>query len=186
MKVYVHQAAPEPCNPAANLFAIGQGLRVAAAAGADLAVFPELFVTGYNIGVAAEELAQPAGAATERALTGLAETSGLALVVGLPVRDGKAVKNAALCIDGGGTVRARYAKRHLFGERERAIFKAGSDIAVFELSGRRGGLAICYDIEFPEVARELTKAGAEIILVPTANMTPYWDVPTSLVRARAL
>jgi 5-aminopentanamidase len=58
--------------------------------------------------------------------------------------------------------------------------------AVVELGGRRVGAAICYDIEFPEMCRELKRRGAEIILAPTANMAPYSEVPTTFVRARAL
>jgi predicted amidohydrolase len=47
------------------------------------------------------------------------------------------------------------------------------------------GLAICYDIEFPELARTLALAGADAILAPTANMAPYDSVATRLVPARA-
>lgn len=186
MRIYIHQANPATGNTADNLVAIERGLSVAAAAGARLAVFPELFVTGYNIGSAIHRLAEPAGGAVERALRTLAKAAGVSLVVGLPERSGTVLRNIALCIDGTGTVQARYAKRFLFGEDERAVFVAGQEIAICDVAGRRVGLAICYDIEFPELARELARAGADVIVVPTANMTPYWDVPTSLVRARAL
>ncbi|MEM9762175.1 MAG: carbon-nitrogen hydrolase family protein [Pseudomonadota bacterium] len=186
MRVYVAQASPVSGDPAANLGAIERGLAVAAAAGAELAVFPELFVTGYNLGTAVHDLAEAEGAGAERTLVALAKAAGVALVAGLPQRAGNTVRNVALCVDGNGTVLARYAKRHLFGDAERAIFTPGKGPAVVELGDRKVGLSICYDIEFPEVARELARAGAEIILVPTANMTPFWDVPTSLIRARAL
>ncbi len=47
-------------------------------------------------------------------------------------------------------------------------------------------MAICYDIEFPEFARELKRRGADVIVVPTANMEPYFEVPNTFIRARAL
>ena len=56
---------------------------------------------------------------------------------------------------------------------------------VVEFGGLKVALAVCYDIEFPEVARALALAGAEAILVPTANMAPFHSVATRLVPARA-
>lgn len=54
-----------------------------------------------------------------------------------------------------------------------------------ELNGWKLGFLICYDIEFPENARRLALAGAELILVPTANMIPYDFVADVTIRARA-
>ncbi|NWJ69658.1 hypothetical protein HX744_03595 [Pseudonocardia sp. ICBG1122] len=47
------------------------------------------------------------------------------------------------------------------------------------------GLLVCYDVEFPETVRALALAGADAVLVPTANMLPYDHVPRVLVPARA-
>ncbi len=81
---------------------------------------------------------------------------------------------------------AHYRKIQLFGEMERASFRAGEDLPpVFELGGRRFGLLICYDIEFPEHARGLARRGAQAILVPTANPSGYEHVQRLLVPARA-
>lgn len=56
---------------------------------------------------------------------------------------------------------------------------------VVEVAGWKIGLAICYDIEFPETARHLVGLGADLIVVPTANMLPFDSVPLRLVPARA-
>ena len=56
---------------------------------------------------------------------------------------------------------------------------------LFEFEGWKLGLGICYDVEFPEFVRHQALAGADAILVPTANMTPYDTVATRLVPARA-
>ena len=66
------------------------------------------------------------------------------------------------------------------------MFTAGEDdFPVVELNGWRLGLLICYDVEFPENTRRLALAGADVILVPTANMLPYDFVAEVTVRARA-
>ena len=57
--------------------------------------------------------------------------------------------------------------------------------ALVDLDGWRLGLLICYDVEFPENARALALAGADLIAAPTANMDPYEVVATTLVPARA-
>ncbi len=89
-------------------------------------------------------------------------------------------------MDRSGETLATYAKTHLFGDVDRAQFVAGDGYApVVELGGWRLGLAICYDIEFPETARLLALAGAEAILAPTANMAPFDSVALRLVPSRA-
>lgn len=89
-------------------------------------------------------------------------------------------------IDAHGRSLCNYRKTHLFGELDRAMFSAGADhFPVVELDGWKVGLLICYDIEFPENARRLALGGAELILVPTANMAPYDFVCQVTVRARA-
>jgi predicted amidohydrolase len=66
------------------------------------------------------------------------------------------------------------------------MFSAGSDeFPIVELNGWKLGFLICYDLEFPENARRLALAGAELILVPTANMIPFDFVADVTVRSRA-
>ena len=99
--------------------------------------------------------------------------------------DGRVFNTVHLADRTGGRL-ARYAKTHLYGAVDRAQFAPGPALAApVELDGWKLGLAICYDIEFPEVARALALAGAEAILVPTANMLPFESVATRLVPARA-
>ncbi|MBP7003591.1 nitrilase-related carbon-nitrogen hydrolase [Amaricoccus sp.] len=159
----------------------------AAAAGADLLVLPEMALTGYAIGaeaVAAEAAATPE---LDAALAAAARRHGLALLAGYPRRDaeGRPV-NAVRLVDRTGATVATYAKTHLYGDVDRSQFAPGDRLApVAELLGWKLGLAICYDIEFPETARALALAGAEAILVPTANMAPFASIATRIVPARA-
>jgi predicted amidohydrolase len=96
------------------------------------------------------------------------------------------VYNSAALIDRKGHLVAVYRKVQLFGALEASYFTPGDQYVVTSVGGLTIGLAICYDIEFPEFSRALRRRGVELVLVPTANMAPYWEVPKTLVRARAL
>ncbi|WP_028695701.1 carbon-nitrogen hydrolase family protein [Pseudomonas cremoricolorata] len=188
MRIAVYQGSPQPLDVAGNLQRLGQQAALAAQCGAELLVCPEMFLSGYNIGQAAvQRLAEAADGAAAEALAQLCRTHALAVVYGYPERgeDG-ALYNSVQLIDAHGQRLANYRKTHLFGELDRAQFSAGSQhCPVVELNGFKLGLLICYDIEFPENARQLALAGAELIVVPTANMTPYDFICQVTVRARA-
>lgn len=108
--------------------------------------------------------------------------------------DGRFV-NRGFVIDGGGEIRARYDKLHLFdvdlptGERwrESDAYAPGAGAAVVETPLGKLGLSICYDLRFPDLFRALTDAGATLLAVPAAFTRPtgaaHWHV---LLRARAI
>ena len=111
---------------------------------------------------------------------------GVAMTIGLPEYDGLDVYNSAYVIGADGEDLARYRKVQLFGPRENAIFTHGDQLVVFDYQGIRFGLMICYDVEFPEHTRALARAGATVILTPTANMMPFVTVADIQVPGRAL
>jgi len=188
MRLAVFQGEPGPLDVPGNLQRLQQQASIAAQRGAHLLVCPEMFLTGYNIGLAAvERLAEAVDGASAMAVGKIAQAHGIAIVYGYPERaeDG-AVHNSVQLIDAHGRSLCNYRKTHLFGELDRSLFSAGADhFPVVELDGWKLGLLICYDIEFPENARRLALDGAELILVPTANMTPYDFICQVTVRARA-
>ncbi|MEO1468485.1 MAG: nitrilase-related carbon-nitrogen hydrolase [Pseudomonadota bacterium] len=200
MRLSLWQAAPRA--PGETLERVVDRLagaaREARAAAADLLVAPEMMLSGYAIGAEAMgRRADEALAEGWEAVAALARETGIALAVGGPDRGGGAVGgaaggpagavlNTARLYAADGTLAAAYAKAHLFGDLDRAQFAAGDRLGVTGAIGAtRCGLAICYDIEFPEAARALVAAGADAMLVPTANMEPYDSVNTRLVPARA-
>ena len=103
--------------------------------------------------------------------------------------------NRAFLIDGGGAIRARYDKIHLFdvslggGEsyRESAAYAPGDAAVVAETPWGGLGMTVCYDLRFPALHRALAEAGAAIVSVPAAFTRPtgeaHWHV---LLRARAI
>jgi 5-aminopentanamidase len=186
MKVLINQSTPAYGDVAANLTTIEQCCLSAQSLKVDVVVFPELFLSGYNIGDEVETLAEGIDGSLVGALQKMAIKCGLAIITGFAERHGSDLYNAAIAIDAHGQIIGHHRKVFLFGAKEKQTYRAGTGFPVFKLAGRNCGLAICYDIEFPEVTRDMKKRGAEIVFVPTANMEPYFEVPTTLVRARAL
>lgn len=114
------------------------------------------------------------------------ERRGIGLLCGFPELDGERVFNAAVLIDASGKVPSVCRKAHLFGAGDRAAFSAADALCPLVKFGEWSvGLAICYDVEFPELVRAYALGGADAVLVPTANMQPYTGVATRVVPARA-
>src|SRR5690606_3670394 len=103
--------------------------------------------------------------------------------------------NTTVVFDPVGDICARYRKIHLFdvdlaGQaafRESDTIEAGDEIVTFDLDGTKVGLAICYDLRFPELFRIMALEGAEIIMLPAAfTMATGKDHWEPLIRARAI
>lgn len=103
--------------------------------------------------------------------------------------------NTSLVFSPKGEELARYRKIHLFdivtpdgqGYRESATYGAGKEIVTCDINGLKVGLAICYDLRFPELFLQLRQQGAELIVLPAAftlqTGKDHWEV---LLRARAI
>ena len=138
---------------------------------------------------------EPGGAAYEF-LRGIARTHKLHVHGGSL---GEAVDgtlfNTTVVFDPQGAELARYRKIHLFdivtpdgtGYRESSTYGGGSNVVTYTAGGVKVGLAICYDLRFPELFLELRRQGAELIFLPSAFTVPtgrdHWEV---LIRARAI
>ena len=190
-------------EPAQNLAAAARLIGEAATAGARLVVLPENFAvfSAADVQALAEEIGDPA-APFQAFLAQQSRRHGLWLVGGsIPVRSGRddadpRVYSSCLVFAPDGTLAARYDKLHLFdvdvGDaqgryRESERFRPGDAVVVVDTPFARVGLAICYDLRFPELFRAMIDRGAEIIVLPSAftrvTGEAHWDV---LVRARAI
>ena len=172
LTIALAQLNPTVGDLAGNADKIREARARAAADGADLVVTPELSLVGYPT----EDLVlKPAFADAARAcLEGLAaETAdgGPALVIGAPWREGEALYNAALVLDGGRI--AHVVRKHelpnygVFDEKR--IFASAPLAAPVEIRGVRTGLMICEDMWLPSASRVLAEGGAEILLVISAS-----------------
>jgi predicted amidohydrolase len=181
-------AAPEAGTGEA-LRRLDQQARHARAQGADLLICPEMSLTGYAIGAErVQALAESQDGPLARAVATIARQHRIAIVYGYPERHPAGGKpfNAVQCIDDTGEPIGHYRKTHLFGELDHQQFTAGDAASqVFACRGWQLGMLICYDVEFPETTRLLALQGADAVLVPTANMTGFDEVPRLLVPSRA-
>lgn len=188
-------------QPQANLLEAKRLLQEAADKGARLAVLPENFAfMGMQetdvLGIA--EVADGAGP-LQAFLAEQARRLGLWIVGGtvpLQTADGQRVRSACLVFDDQGQQAARYDKIHLFDVQlpdsseaytESKVFERGDEIVVVDTPVGRMGLAICYDLRFPELFRALLDQGADWVALPAAFTAQtgqaHWDV---LLRARAI
>ena len=163
--------------------------------GADLAVFPEMFNCPYDNSYF-REYGEPEGGYSFERMREAARESGIYLVAGsMPELDGDHVYNTSYVFDRKGEKIARHRKMHLFdidvegGQyfKESDVLSPGNKVTVFDTEFCKMGLAICYDIRFPELSRLMVLEGAEVLVYPGAfNMTTgpaHWELT---FRARAL
>jgi deaminated glutathione amidase len=181
---------PISSDPQVNLSRIGATAAVAAAGGAQLAVFPEGTQARFSVDLRA--VAEPLDGTFCRGLGVAARTARIAIVAGMfePAPDGR-VFNTTVGYDSDGELAAVYRKIHLFdalGHRESDAVAPGDDVCIATLAGLRVGFMTCYDVRFPELARALAVGGAQLIVLPAA-----WAAGTfkeehwvTLVRARAI
>lgn len=187
-------------DPVANLPVTVDFIRAAAAAGAGFVLTPEC--TNLLSSDRAHQravLAHEAEDATLAALRAEAERLGIWLLIGsLGLKthdpDGR-FANRSFLIGPSGQIVARYDKIHMFDVdvspteryRESEAYRPGTKAVLAEAGFARIGMAICYDLRFPQLFRRLSQAGAQLLTLPAAfNDTTgaaHWE---SLIRARAI
>jgi predicted amidohydrolase len=140
---------------------------------ADIAVFPELYLSGYTYRDLDEVARDPEGSELREIADAAAET-GTAVVVGFAERRSEGVSISAACIDENGSLAGVYRKTNLFESEAEAGFVEGEEFLILDLAGRRVAPLICFDIEFPEPARQVALAGADLLVTASANMDPFY------------
>jgi predicted amidohydrolase len=181
----------------ANLAEASARVREAAEAGAQLIVLPEVFAWRGKHDQERHE-AEPIPGPTTGAMAGLARALGVHLVAGslLEARGaGELPYNTTTLFGPTGDLLALYRKIHLFDVdlpgrvtvRESAMRAPGSEVVSVETALGRIGLAVCYDLRFPELFRRLAEQGSEVVVMPSAFTRPtgqaHWE---TLLRARAI
>jgi len=151
-----------------------------------LIILPETFSTGFSMNLAVT--AEPENGPTERLLREIAARHQSCVVGGAVTQtaDGRGL-NQALAIAPDGSLLARYTKNYPFsmGDEDK-VHTAGAGVALFEWQGLRIAPLICYDLRFPELAREAIRAGAEVLVYIAAwpvKRIQHW---ITLLQARAI
>jgi len=195
VKVAVIQMPVVP-DKQANIEKAVTAVRLAAGAGADLAVLPEMFNCPYET-TSFPLYAEAEGGLSWSAMARTAAENMVYLVAGsMPEIDrGRHLYNTSYVFDRQGRQIGKHRKMHLFdvdiagGQsfRESDTLSPGNQVTVFDTEFCRIGLAVCYDVRFPELSRLMANEGAKIIIIPAAfNRTTgpaHWDL---LFRTRAV
>jgi deaminated glutathione amidase len=197
MKVSLIQINAQ-ADKAANLKSAKEQMEKAIAAdGPDMVIVPEYFThLDGNIEDRHASGETIPGGETYLMLQDMAVRHGVYVHGGSYVeRDGDQYYNTTVAFDRKGNQLAKYRKIHLFDvvtpdgipHLESKGVSRGNDIVTYDIEGARVGCSICYDLRFPELYQALFKAGATIIMVPSAFQLltgkDHWEV---LLRARAI
>ncbi len=151
-----------------------------------LIVLPEMFSTGFSMNLSVT--AEPENGVTEQFLREIAVRHQCGVIGGLVTKtpDGRG-RNQSLAIAPDGTLLTRYTKNRPFslGGEDKA-HHAGTHVNVFEWRGLKVAPLICYDLRFPELARDAVRAGAEVLVYIAAwpvKRIQHW---ITLLQARAI
>ena len=183
--VAVAQWLALPGRPDTNLEAAIAWIERAGAAGADLVVLPELWLCGYDMASLRADVqasAEPVPGPRTRTLAAVARRLRMWVFAGsLPERHGDEMYNTAVVFNREGTIVAQHRKVHLYRPtREDAIFKAGSALTSFaDAELGNVGVTLCFDGDFPEVARVLGERGVDLVVQSNAyewEARSYWDL----------
>ena len=193
VRVAVAQTAPELGANERNLDEVIARLGEAGAQGARLVVFPECALSGYLLNDLdeLERLAEPVPGPAIGRLAEVCARRNVYTVVGLLEKDADAIYNSAVLVGPEGLI-ALYRKTHLPGlGLDRFAAHGNIPFAVHETPVGRIGMAICYDIRFPEPTRLLALQGADIVAFPSnwpslERLAPPSAIPDILTRARAI
>lgn len=140
----------------------------------DLVCMPELFtLRAFDAVGNVDEFVEPRGGTLEPDLAKKAAALGSYLVAGSFLREGSDghVHNESVVFARDGQVVGRYRKTHLFdapGHRESHVATPGDELVIFDADFGTVGIVICYELRFPEVARQLALAGACLLAVPNS------------------
>lgn len=167
-----------------NVVKVEAALRRVAEQGARLAVLPEMWSCGYDYRRLSELAAQTAHVLDW--LKRLCDELGLVTVGSLPELVDDTIYNTAYVVDGAEVI-ASYRKLHLFSAMsEDRYLAAGDRSLVVDSSVGRLGIAICYDLRFPELFRKMALDGAEVVCLPAEWPKPRQEHWRTLLRARAI
>lgn len=164
--------------------------------GTDIAILPEMFNCPYDNSKFRNYAEDIQNGKTIKSISKAAKEFGVHVIAGsIPEICEDKLYNTCFVIDDNGNIIGRHRKLHLFdinipGKiefRESDTLSPGNDITVVDTRFCKIGIAICYDIRFPELFRLMAKKGAQLMAVPAAfNMTTgplHWEL---LMRARAV
>jgi predicted amidohydrolase len=160
-------------------------VRHAASSGAALVCFPEQFATGWD--PLPRKNIQDIHGSIVSSLQEYAKDYGIGILGSFRQANDTLPKNTAVVIGSDGRILTTYAKMHLFSSgHEQEGNSPGTDLGMFTLDSLTCGIAICYDLRFPDLFRLYARKGVQAVFVPAAwphTRIRHWEL---FIQARAL
>jgi len=140
----------------------------------DLVICPELFISGYGSHEKINEYSEIHDGEYASKISSLAKKSNTAIIYGYPEIDSNHLFNSAQFFNNEGLSIANHRKKLLpLTADESKIFTPGKESSIFSINGIKSAIVICYELEFPEIIRELSLQGVELIIAPTGQSS-HW------------
>ena len=150
----------------------------------DIAVFPEMFSTGFSMNTV--QIAEKPNGFLLNRLKKIAKERSMSIIAGMAESAGKNYENKAYAIDDQGSILASYTKNYSFSySGEDKKYHAGNKQEIFEIDDVPSSLFICYDLRFPELFRKVAKSVSMIFVIANwpDSRIDHWN---ALVKARAI
>lgn len=158
----------------------------AARRGSHVVVFPELWSTGYAL-ERSREFADPLNAGVFNHISTVATQNKISIVGSVMEKRGTEVWNSAPFFAPTGRMMGVYRKIHLFRlMREDVYLQPGQSPLILDLPWGKTGMAICYDLRFPELFRRYALEGAQMVIIPAEWPLERIDHWRTLLQARAI
>lgn len=179
-------------NKEANIHKAEKMISKAASDGAQIIVLPEMFSTPYDNSYFPEFAEVCPGFTTDR-LSNMAREHSVYLIGGsIPEKENEKIFNTSFIFDKNGNIIGRHRKMHLFdidienGIRfmESDTLSPGNSVTVCDTEYGKIGIAICFDMRFPELMRLMAVEGAKMVFIPAAFNTTtgpaHWHITTRM------
>lgn len=186
-KIAVCQARPATANVKASVGTIIEWMKKAARAGADIALFGELFLSNYDL-ENISTLSEPVDGPSAKAISQAAKQLNIAVIYGYSEVENSVYYDSLMFIDENGVRLANYRKVHVWPGTEDLYYDNGDAPVVVNWGSVKVGLAICVDVCMSEFISVLAAdGGAQLIVVATAlvDSPRYEKTPLIIVPARA-
>ena len=188
MKLALISARPTIANKTKNIQTMENYIKKTKA---DFYIFGEYFLSGDRCKDEFRDLAEPLNGPSIQYLKKIAKNKQCYIIFGMPTKDDKVdglIYNTSVLIHPNGTVNA-YKKWFLPTAgpfEEKIFFDQGEELPIFSTTFGKIGLLICYDLNFPEIAKALTLQGAELLICISASPSITQRYFETLLPARAL
>lgn len=194
MKVAIAQLITSP-DKNANLKKAINYIEKAKKLGADFVCLPETFMIYLEPGLNYADIAEPLDGPFASGLSEAARKNGIYVICGMyepEVGENIRAYNTTIVINREGKIIHKYRKTHLYDafayQESKSVIPGREPLKVFTTEFGTMGLMVCYELRFPEVARQLVLQGADVLMVPTAWLSGYLKEEQFeiLVRSRAI